>query len=82
MNESGAILPFDPDPSAPGAELPLTLDETPVRESPWVRLGDIVMLYYPLNPEKMFVKRVIAKEGDTDLLTLQFDHVVIWLSGH
>ena len=29
------------------------------------RAGDIVMLYYPLNPEKMFVKRVIAKEGDT-----------------
>jgi signal peptidase I len=27
--------------------------------------GDIVMLYYPVNPEKMFVKRVIAKEGDT-----------------
>ena len=27
--------------------------------------GDIVMLYYPRNPEKMFVKRVIAKEGDT-----------------
>jgi signal peptidase I len=29
------------------------------------RPGDIVMLYYPLNPEKMFVKRVIAKEGDS-----------------
>jgi signal peptidase I len=29
------------------------------------RPGDIVMLYYPPNPEKMFVKRVIAKEGDT-----------------
>ena len=28
------------------------------------RPGDIVMLYYPLNPEKMFVKRVIAQEGD------------------
>jgi signal peptidase I len=28
------------------------------------RPGDIVMLYYPRNPEKMFVKRVIAKEGD------------------
>ena len=28
------------------------------------RPGDIVMLYYPLNPEKMFVKRVIAREGD------------------
>lgn len=26
--------------------------------------GDIVMLYYPLNPDKMFVKRVIAGEGD------------------
>ena len=29
------------------------------------RPGDIVMLRYPLNPDKMFVKRVIAKEGDT-----------------
>ncbi len=28
------------------------------------RPGDIVMLYYPVNPEKMFVKRVVAKEGD------------------
>jgi signal peptidase I len=27
--------------------------------------GDIVMLYYPRDPAKMFVKRVIAKEGDT-----------------
>jgi signal peptidase I len=126
MNESDPILPFDPDPSAPDTELPLTPGQTPARESPRVRLGretvvgvqtllsaavyatlivtfvvqvarvdgmsmaptledhdrlivnklvyelgeprpgDIVMLYYPLNPEKMFVKRVIAKEGDTD----------------
>jgi signal peptidase I len=28
------------------------------------RPGDIVMLYYPVDPEKMFVKRVIAREGD------------------
>jgi signal peptidase I len=28
------------------------------------RPGDIVMLYYPRDPAKMFVKRVIAKEGD------------------
>ena len=28
------------------------------------RRGDIVMLYYPLNPNKSFVKRVIAEEGD------------------
>jgi hypothetical protein len=26
------------------------------------RRGDIVMLYYPLNPDKSFVKRVIAEE--------------------
>jgi signal peptidase I len=28
------------------------------------RRGDIVMLYYPINPEKSFVKRVIAEEND------------------
>jgi signal peptidase I len=26
--------------------------------------GDIVMLYYPVNPDQSFVKRVIAEEGD------------------
>jgi signal peptidase I len=29
------------------------------------RRSDIVMLYYPINPDKSFVKRVIAEEGDT-----------------
>jgi len=29
------------------------------------RRGDIVMLHYPVNPDKSFVKRVIAEEGDT-----------------
>jgi signal peptidase I len=28
------------------------------------RRGDIVMLRYPVNPDKSFVKRVIAEEGD------------------
>jgi signal peptidase I len=28
------------------------------------RRGDIVMLYYPLDPDKSFVKRVIAEEND------------------
>jgi signal peptidase I len=28
------------------------------------RRGDIVMLIYPLNPEKQFVKRIVAEEGD------------------
>jgi signal peptidase I len=29
------------------------------------RRGDIVMLYYPLSPDKSFVKRVIAEENDS-----------------
>ena len=29
------------------------------------RRGDIVMLYYPVDPDKSFVKRVIAEEGDS-----------------
>jgi signal peptidase I len=28
------------------------------------QIGDIVMLYYPNNPDKAYVKRVMAKEGD------------------
>jgi len=33
------------------------------------RRGDIVMLYYPINPDKSFVKRVVAEEGDTVKIT-------------
>jgi signal peptidase I len=29
------------------------------------RVGDIVMLLYPNNPDKSFVKRIVAKPGDT-----------------
>ena len=28
------------------------------------KVGDIGMIYYPLKPEKSFVKRIIAEEGD------------------
>lgn len=28
------------------------------------RAGEIVMLHYPLNPERQFVMRVVAEEGD------------------
>jgi signal peptidase I len=28
------------------------------------RVGDIVMHYYPLNPDKVFVRRVIGEQGD------------------
>ena len=30
--------------------------------------GDIVMLFYPRDPDKTFVKRVVAEEGDTVLI--------------
>lgn len=29
------------------------------------QVGDVVMLYYPEDPDKSFVKRVVAEEGDT-----------------
>jgi signal peptidase I len=29
------------------------------------RVGDVVMLYYPEDPDKSFVKRIVAEEGDT-----------------
>jgi signal peptidase I len=41
----------------------LIVNKLVYRWSPPMR-GDIVMLYYPINPDKSFVKRVIAEEGD------------------
>ena len=39
------------------------VDKSAYRSRP-PQVGDVVMLYYPLNPEKQFVKRVIGEEGD------------------
>ena len=39
------------------------------------RPGDIVMLYYPVNPDRLFVKRVIAREGDEVRITNGRVHV-------
>ena len=49
---------------------PTLADQDRVVINKWVyrtrepRAGDVVMHYYPLNPDKSFVKRVIAEEGD------------------
>ena len=37
--------------------------------------GDIVMLYYPRDPDKSFVKRVVADEGDT--VRIEDGHVYV-----
>ena len=41
----------------------LIVNKLAYRMGPPMR-GDIVMLYYPINPDKSFVKRVIAEQGD------------------
>jgi signal peptidase I len=33
------------------------------------RRGDVVMLLYPVNPDKKFLKRIVAEEGDTVRIT-------------
>jgi signal peptidase I len=33
------------------------------------QVGDIVVLYYPVNPTRLFIKRVIAAAGDTVRVT-------------
>jgi signal peptidase I len=40
--------------------------------------GEIVMLYYPSNPDKTFVKRIIGEPGD--VIEIRSGHVV--LNGH
>ena len=46
-----------------GVKIPFT--DTRVLEFKAPRKGDIIVFRYPENPEKDFIKRVIATEGDT-----------------
>jgi signal peptidase I len=39
--------------------------------------GDVVVFHYPRDPEKSYIKRVIALPGDR----LWIDHGVLWLNG-
>jgi signal peptidase I len=42
-----------------------------------IERGDVVVFYYPRDPEKSYIKRVIALPGDR----LRIDHGMVWLNG-
>ena len=42
-----------------------------------IERGDVVVFHYPRDPEKSYIKRVIALPGDR----LEIDHGVVWLNG-
>jgi signal peptidase I len=42
-----------------------------------IERGDVVVFRYPLDPEKSYIKRVIALPGDR----LRIDHGTVWLNG-
>jgi signal peptidase I len=43
-----------------------------------IERGDVVVFHYPRDPEKSYIKRVIALPGDR----LRIDHGQVWLNGH
>jgi len=42
-----------------------------------IERGDVVVFHYPRDPEKSYIKRVIALPGDH----LRIDHGLVWLNG-
>src|SRR5208337_5493178 len=42
-----------------------------------IERGDVVVFHYPRDPEKSYIKRVIALPGDR----LRVDHGQVWLNG-
>jgi signal peptidase I len=42
-----------------------------------IERGDVVVFRYPRDPDKSYIKRVIALPGDS----LQIDHGTVWLNG-
>jgi signal peptidase I len=42
-----------------------------------IERGDVVVFHYPRDPEKSYIKRVIALPGDR----LSIDHGAVWLNG-
>ncbi|MGO9317260.1 MAG: signal peptidase I [Terracidiphilus sp.] len=42
-----------------------------------IERGDVVVFHYPRDPEKSYIKRIIALPGDR----LRIDHGTVWLNG-
>jgi signal peptidase I len=42
-----------------------------------IERGDVVVFHYPRDPDKSYIKRVIALPGDR----LRIDHGVVWING-
>jgi signal peptidase I len=42
-----------------------------------IERGDVVVFHYPRDPEKSYIKRIIALPGDR----LRIDHGHVWLNG-
>jgi len=42
-----------------------------------IERGDVVVFHYPRDPEKSYIKRVVALPGDR----LRIDHGLVWLNG-
>ncbi len=42
-----------------------------------IERGDVVVFHYPRDPEKSYIKRVVALPGDR----LRIEHGVVWLNG-
>jgi signal peptidase I len=42
-----------------------------------IERGDVVVFHYPRDPQKSYIKRVIALPGDR----LRIDHGTVWLNG-
>jgi signal peptidase I len=42
-----------------------------------IERGDVVVFHYPRDPEKSYIKRVIALPGDS----IRIDHGVVWING-
>jgi signal peptidase I len=43
-----------------------------------IERGDVVVFHYPRDPEKSYIKRVIALSGDR----LRIDNGAVWVNGH